>query len=66
MRISSFGWRNTDKAVAGTKKLLLPLFQADDLFLAFLPLAHILEMVRLVRLAFDLLTIVSSSSSHFT
>jgi len=31
--------------VAGTKKLLQPEFRPDDLFLAFLPLAHILELL---------------------
>lgn len=36
----------TDIAVAGTKRLLQPLFEDNDMFLAFLPLAHILEMVR--------------------
>lgn len=31
--------------VAGTRTLLGPLFRDDDLFLAFLPLAHILELL---------------------
>lgn len=31
--------------VAGTKKLLQPEFRPDDVFLAFLPLAHILELL---------------------
>ncbi|KAJ9125892.1 hypothetical protein QFC24_002677 [Naganishia onofrii] len=32
-------------SLAGTRTLLSPLFRDDDLFLAFLPLAHILELL---------------------